>query len=172
MLPMYSELIGELARGATVLTPNRRLAAAVRRAFDLAQNRSGRATWPAADVLPWSAWLSRAYRDAFFRGATTQLLATVQQERFLWWSAVAQSAEARGLLGVSATAEAASQAWQLAHAWRLFPALKSMPLAEEGEAFLRWSRAYERTCAQQRLLDHARLADALQDLARAGKITL
>ena len=169
---MYDELIEQLARGSTVLTPNRRLAAAVRRAFDLAQSRGGHATWPAADVLPWSAWLSRAYRDAFFKGATTQLLATTQQERFLWWSAVGQSAEARGLLGVSATAEAAFQAWQLAHAWRLFPALKRMPLAEEGEAFLRWSRAYERTCAQQRLLDHARLADALQDLARAEKIAL
>ena len=98
---MYDELIEQLARGATVLTPNRRLAAAVRRAFDLAQSRGGHATWPAADVLPWSAWLSRAYRDAFFKGATTQLLATPQQERFLWWSAVGQSAEARGLLGVS-----------------------------------------------------------------------
>jgi hypothetical protein len=32
------------------------------------------------------------------------------------------------------------QAWQLVHAWRLLPALNSMPLAEEGEAFLRWAQ--------------------------------
>ena len=52
--------------------------------------------------------------------------------------------------------------------WRLFPALNSMPLAEEGRAFLRWAASYERVCAQHQLLDHARLADTLQDLVRAG----
>ena len=80
-----------------------------------------------------------------------------------------QSAEADSLLGLSATAEAAFEAWQLAHAWRLFPALNNMPLAEEGQAFLRWASSYERTCAQHQLLDHARLADTMQDLVRAGK---
>jgi probable DNA repair protein len=166
---MYAELIEPLAHGAAVVTPNRRLAAAVRRAFDLAQSQSGRAAWPAADALPWQAWLSRAYRDAFFRGATGRLLTTPQQERFLWWRVLEQSAEAHSLLGLSATAEAALEAWQLAHEWRLFPALNDMPLAEEGQAFLRWVSSYERTCAQHKLLDHARLADTMQDLVRADK---
>jgi probable DNA repair protein len=168
---VYDELIDHLAHGATVITANRRLAAAIRRAFDLAQSENGRAAWPSADVLPWSAWLSRAFRDAFFHGHTRQLLTTPQQERFLWTRVLERSAEAPALLGLPATADTAWEAWQLAHAWRLLPALKNMPLAEEGEAFLRWANAYERACAQHRLLDHARLADTLSDLARAGQVS-
>ena len=169
---MYGELIRHLARGATVVTPNRRLAAAVRSAFDAAQSQDGLATWPAADALPWNGWLERAYRDALFKGATAQLLTTQQQENFLWWRVVEHSAEGDSLLGISATAQAALEAWRLAHAWRLLPALNSMPLAEESAAFLRWAGAYERICTEQRLLDHARLADTLQDLVRAGKAGL
>jgi ATP-dependent helicase/nuclease subunit B len=166
---VYRELIEYLARGATVVTPNRRLAAAVRRAFDLSQSQSGRAAWPAADVLPWNAWLSRTFRDAFFKGATRQLLTTPQQGRFLWWRVLEHSAEAPSLLGLAATADAALEAWQMAHAWRLLPALRNMPLAEEGEAFLRWAASYERACAQQELQDSARLPDTVADLVRAGK---
>lgn len=169
---MYDELIEPLRAGATVLTPNRRLAQAVRRAFDLAQAAQGRATWPAADCLPWNAWLARGYRDALFAGAARKRLATPQQERYLWWSVVSDSPEADGLMAAAATADAAAQAWELAHAWHLLPALNHMTLAEEGAAFLRWAAAFDRRCTELSLLDQARLPDAVQDLVRTGQLAV
>ena len=50
------ELTEELARGATVVTPNRRLARDLKRRFDATQIGAGRALWPTADVIPWGAW--------------------------------------------------------------------------------------------------------------------
>ncbi len=169
---MYSELTKQLAEGATVVTPNRRLAAALRRAFDLRARAQGQTTWPAAEVLPWKAWLERAFRDCLLRGSAHRLLMTAPQARALWQRIIAEAPEGRGLLQVTTTAEAALGAWELVHAWRLLPALQSIPLAEETLAFLRWARAYDRVCAQSQFTDQARLADAVGDLARAGALSL
>jgi probable DNA repair protein len=166
---VYRDLIQQLARGATVVTPNRRLAGAIRAAFDEAQSLGGRTTWPAADVIPWNAWLERAYREAFFNTATTRALASAQQEALLWRRVVEESNDGHGLLQLSATTDAALEAWRIAYAWRLLPALASIPLSEESAAFLRWAKVYERLCTEQRLLDHARVADTLRDLAGSGK---
>jgi hypothetical protein len=78
-----AELTERLARGATVVTPNRRLAAAVRRAFDIRARVGGQTAWTAADVLPWNTWLERAFRDAFLRGAVSRLLMNATQARAL-----------------------------------------------------------------------------------------
>jgi len=167
---VYRNLIQQLARGATVVTPNRRLAAALRAAFDEAQSREGRTTWPAADVIPWNAWLERAHREAFFNNAASQLLMSAQQEALLWSRVVEASAEGHGLLQVPTTADAALEAWRIAHAWRLLHALASMPLSEESAALLRWAKAYDGLCTEKRLLDHSRVADSLRDLVRTGKL--
>ena len=168
---MDAELTEQLARGATVVTPNRRLAAALRRAFDLRARGGGQTAWAAADVLPWNAWLERAFRDAFLRGAVSRLLMSATQARALWQRTIAEAPEGQGLLQVGTTAEAAMEAWELVHAWRLLPALQSIPLADETHAFLRWAQAYDAVCAHEQFIDQARLADVVCDLARAGAFT-
>ena len=59
------ELLGRLAAGhaarITVLTPNRRLAAALQRAFDAVQLAAGHASWEAPDILPYGAFLARCH---------------------------------------------------------------------------------------------------------------
>jgi ATP-dependent helicase/nuclease subunit B len=169
---VFVELIEQLARGATVATPNRRLAAAIRRAYDRHVGDQGQSTWPAADVLPWSVWLERGFREGFVRGAVRRLLMSHWQARALWQRVIAEAPEAQGLLHVTATAVAALQAWELAHAWRLLPALHSIPLTDEPQAFLRWARAYEAVCAHEQLTDQARLPDLLRDLVLVGSLVL
>ena len=169
---MFVELTQQLARGATVVTPNRRLAAAIRRAYDLSSGEQCRSAWPAADVLPWNAWLERAFRDGLMRGATRQLLMSHRQARALWHRVIAQAPEAQGLLQVDDAALAALEAWELAHAWRLLPALQRLAVTEETRAFLRWAQAYDAACSQGPLVDSARLPDVMSDLARAGSLSL
>jgi probable DNA repair protein len=169
---VFAELIQRLAAGATVVTPNRRLSAAVRRAFDQHAHIHGQAVWAAADVLPWNAWLERVFRDASLRGKDKRLLMSHWQARALWHRVIVAAPEAQGLLQVDTTVEAALMAWELAHAWRLLPALQTIPLSDEAGAFLRWARSYEAMCASEDLTDQARLADVVRDLLRIGSLTV
>jgi len=169
---MFVELIEQLAHGATVITVNRRLAAAIRRTYDLASSQQGRSAWAAADVLPWNAWLERAFRDGLARGAARQLLMSHWQTRALWQRVIAQAPEAQGLLQVDAAAVAALEAWELVHAWRLLPSLQRLAGTEETRAFLRWVHAYDATCSRRQLTDRARLPDLVSDLALAGSLPL
>ena len=169
---MFAELIEQLASGATVVTPNRRLSAAIRRAYDQRSAEQGRLAWPASDVLPWNAWLERGFRDAFARGAAHRLLMSHSQARTLWQRVIGESPEAQGLLQVTSTAGAALEAWTLAHEWRLLAALRTVALSDETRAFLRWASAYETVCMEQQLTDQARLPDVLRDLALAGSMAL
>lgn len=165
---MFAELIERLAAGATVVTPNRRLSAALRQTFDRRAHQQGQGSWAAADVLPWNAWLERTFRDASLRGQANRLLMSHWQARALWHRIIAEAPEAQGLLQVDTTANAAQEAWEVAHAWRLLPALQTIPLTDEAHAFQRWARDYEMVCAREQLTDQARLPDLVCDLLHAG----
>jgi len=163
------ELIERLAAGATVVTPNQRLSAGLRRAFDEHMHRQGQGVWGAADVLPWRAWLERTFRGAALQGQVDRLLLSHWQARALWQRVIVEAPEAQGLLQLDTTANAALEAWELAHAWRLVTALQTIPLADEARAFVRWARAYDAACVAGQLTDQARLPDLVCDLLRAGR---
>ena len=57
-----------LAAGATVVTPNRRLARALVALYDRGQRGAGRMAWAAARVLPWDAWLPALWGEALAAG--------------------------------------------------------------------------------------------------------
>ena len=90
---MRAELTEKLEGGATLITPNRRLALYLKREFDEAQFAAGRAVWPTADILPWTAWLERAYEDALYSRLAPDLplLLSSSQELALWELAIRDS---------------------------------------------------------------------------------
>src|SRR5512134_2588436 len=53
-----SRVDAALARGAWIVTPNKRLAREIVRAYDEAQLAAGRSAWASARVLPWLAFAS------------------------------------------------------------------------------------------------------------------
>ena len=160
-----AEVFARLAEGqnagVTVVTPNRRLALALKREFDDAQARRGLSAWEAADILPLPAFVERAYEDALYSGqaAALPILLAPAQELALWENIIRGSAAGEALLAVPETARLACEAWQLAHAWRLVPKLKNFPLNEDGKAFQEWALRYERATRRERLIDSARLVD-------------
>ena len=58
---VFSHLAAGLKAGGTVVTPNRRLALALKREFDAAQAAQGLSLWDTADILPFPAFIERAY---------------------------------------------------------------------------------------------------------------
>src|SRR6185369_15328489 len=114
MLPK-PDLFARLAAGATVLTPNRRLAQALMREFDEHQIGRGLAVWEAPEILPFGAFVERLYNDAFYSagGAAMPPLLTAAQEERIW----RQIVEKAGLLATDETASGCREAWRLMHLW-------------------------------------------------------
>ena len=147
----------------TVVTPNQRHSAALRRDFNTSQVAQGLQVWESADILPYTAFVERAYEDALYAegAAAVPLLLAPAQEQALWEGVIRGSAAGDGLLAIPETARLAREAWHLAHAWQLLPDLKRFPLNEDGKAFQDWAQRYERTTRRGGLIDGARLPDLI-----------
>jgi probable DNA repair protein len=140
------------------VTPNQRLSQALASVFDRAQIAKGLKAWEAADILPFTAFVERAFDDALYSDLAAGLpsLLTPDEEQQLW-EEVIRADRGRELLAVPETAALARDAWQLAHAWALLPALKRHPHDDDAQAFAEWSRRYLKRTNDARLTDRARL---------------
>ena len=163
---VFARLAEGLKACATVVTPNRRLALALRREFDDAQTASGLAAWDSADILPFSAFVERAYDDALYSdlAGDLPLLLTPAQEQAMWEGIIRGSEAGGALLAVPETARLVREAWQLAQAWRLLPRFKDLPLNEDGRAFQDWALRYERAARRDGHIDSTCLIDLVAPL--------
>ncbi len=155
------------ATGATVVTPNRRLARALISLYDLAQRRAGRAAWPAARALPWDAWLQGRWLDALEAGVTGSLtrLHSPLHAGHSWNRIV--DAYAAPLIDARGAASLAAEAWKLAHAWGAGgESWRGWAATADGEnddpaAFARWADDYAALLSSMGAVDGAQLADRL-----------
>ncbi len=154
------------------MTPNRRLASHLKHEYDARQVQAGKRAWPTADILPFSAFVERAYGDALYSGhaAGLPLLLAPAQEQALWESIIRDSDAEGTLLAIPEAAALAREAWRLAHAWGLLPRLGKFPLNEDGKAFQQWARHYESITRRERHTDGARLADVVASLLAKAEI--
>lgn len=163
---MTPDLAQAIAAGATVVTPNRRLALSLRREFDDAQVARGLAAWDSADILSLSAFVERAHDDALHSdsAAGLPLLLSPAQEQQLWEETIGASEWGDALLATAQTAAQCREAWQLAHEWRIAGAIGAWEGNEDTRAFAAWSRAYARRCERESNTDVARLPDVVSGL--------
>jgi probable DNA repair protein len=155
-----SDLFARLEKGhserITVVTPNKRLAQALMARFDDFQTGENLTVWEAPDILPFGAFVERLWEDALYSdlGETLPLLLTEAQEQHLWQEILEKS----GLLIVPRAAAQCREAWRLMHQWRI----RAGGASEDGLAFQRWSREYQRRTENE--IDSARLPDLMAGL--------
>jgi len=169
---MQADLAQRIEAGCAVVTPNRRLAAHLKHEYDARQAAAGKSAWPTADILPFSAFVERAYEDALYssHAAGLPILLAPAQEQALWENLIRESETGKALLAIPETAALAREAWQLAHAWGLMPRLGKFPLNEDGKAFQQWAQRYEAITRRERHTDSARLADVTAALLARPEI--
>ncbi len=166
---LREHLFAALDSGATVLTANNRVARSLRHAYAARQRESGFAAWRSADILPWKAWLRRAWEDALYSGqAPARMLLNPEQELALWERVIAGDPQYHPLLQLAATARQAGAAWELAYAWKLELGGADWQGIDDAEAFLRWAAAFRARCDQEGWLDGARLVEQVAAGVRAG----
>ena len=166
ILPRAS-LMQAVEQGATLITANDRLARAIKREFDAAQQKREISVWPTADVLDYIAFLKRAWTE-LPRSEVGAMLLSEEQEIALWEQVITASAQGRILLNPEAAARQASDAWAKRHAYRIDFARYAALLDEDCLAFRRWADGYTKICTEQNWLDNARLPDAI--IAAAGNL--
>jgi probable DNA repair protein len=158
---LSSPLREALASGATVVTPNNRLARRLAAIYDGTQRAVGRKVWSAPDVLPWAGWLERLWLDVVesdSRSDPPGLIGSAQMT-YLWSQIVA--AEGLPLIDRNGAAALATEAWSLVHAWGAGgPSWRAWAGGDDDcAAFARWAEAYSATLARMRRLDPAQLPD-------------
>ena len=163
---LFARLAAGGATRVSVVTPNRRLAQALMQAFDALQMAAGRSVWDAPDILPFAAFVERAYEDALFSelGADLPTVLTPAQEQALWEDIIEDSEEGALLLALPQAAATARDAWQTAHAWRLTGKQRHAASNEDAQAFAGWAQRYERATGQQSHTEAARLPDVVAGL--------
>lgn len=166
-----SEALAAAEQGACLVTHNQRLAAALRREYGLRQVGAGRGAWPAPDILPWGAWLSRILDDARHDGGPglPWLLSPLQQQA-LWEHVITESPEGRDLLAPAGAAKECAEAWSLLHDWDLRAALDDFPKNEDAAAFAAWGQRYRAACDALGATDGARLPALCAGLLAGGRV--
>ena len=172
-LELSSRHLDVLATGATVITPNRRLALYLKSEYDTAQARSGKAVWPSADALPYGAFLERTWQELISAGNGAMLLSP-QQEIALWETVIETSRLAGLLLNPVAAARDVRDAWLTQHAFcmdhpRHRTALEALDAVDgDAAAYREWRRAYAERLRGSGWIDSAQLPAAVVDALQRG----
>lgn len=158
---MTDALHRALAAGATVVTPNRRLARHLVDDHDRAQREAGRRAWTSAKALPWIAFVAELEREAIASGALEPRVRASELACAELWKAAIE-AEGSAVADVASLARAASEAWDLVHAygegddWRAWTGGDDEPAA-----FARWAARYRRALDTRHATDTAMAPDRL-----------
>ncbi|UJP05390.1 MAG: PD-(D/E)XK nuclease family protein [Nitrosomonas sp.] len=157
----FDEVFKRVNAGTQVVTPNRRLALALKERFNQQQIGQHKTVWYPIDVLPFTALLEHIYLDALFSERFSPLpsLLTAAQQQLLWESVIRDSPYGQTLLRIPQTARWAQEAWQLAHAWCLADRLRDYPFNEDARVFQEWANRFATITADNRYIDSARLGD-------------
>jgi ATP-dependent helicase/nuclease subunit B len=164
-----SDFATALAAGATIVTPNNRLARHLVARYDAQMQRAGCRTWPAGRALPWNAWLDALWLDALAATAPSEAPQAIgdSEAAHLWDRIVGDAPLA--LIDARGAAAHAADAWRLYHAWRRqddrFEPWSSAGIDDDAATFARWAARYRATLAERSLVDRAQLPDWLADIA-------
>ena len=156
-----------------LVTATTRLSRELRQDYDRKQEAAGLSSWPAAQILPFSAWLSELWTGWLYSGPTRPVprLLRPAEERVIWEGIVRSGAESL-LLEVPATAEAALDAWNLLCAWALPLDAQEWKDSADSETFHLWAKVFSRRCRERGWLSGAELPAFVANLVGEGAIPI
>lgn len=170
---MIESILPYIEKQATILTPNRRLAATLHQLFDHHQQQLGWKTWQTPDILPLTSWVQRLWHDDTANHFDNHpLLLTSSQEQFLWEKILTEADESPLLLQLSQTADLARSARGLLKQWRVSIAHPIFETAYDYLALKKWIETFENACRTNHWLDSASLLDVVEERIQENRIVL
>ena len=156
-----------------LVTATTRLSRELRQDYDRKQEAAGLSSWPTAQILPFSAWLSELWTGWLYSGPTRPVprLLRPAEERVVW-EGIVRSGAKNLLLEVPATAEAALDAWNLLCAWALPLDAPEWRDSADSETFHLWAKVFSRRCRERGWLSGAELPAFVANLVGEGAIPI
>ncbi|HRH77804.1 MAG TPA: hypothetical protein PK129_10690, partial [Cellvibrionaceae bacterium] len=145
---VYDALFAAVSPGSWVLTPNRRLARVLIRAYNQYQQAQGRSAWAAVTVLSWADAQELLWQRAFSSLGTARFpalgfrLLNDDQAVTLWQRLLSREADGWGLLKPESLAGPAFSAWQSLQQWCV-PLAKVDDSLAETAVFKRAAQQFE-----------------------------
>lgn len=165
------DLFHRIKTNTTLLTPNRRLSAAILKQYSAWQVAQGKQCWPTLDILPLTSWLERLWKEYSARELTeTRILLSTQQEQILWEKILRDAPENESLLQLTDTAKLAKSAWEILKKWRVKLTDPELKLTEDSRAFLQWATHFQKYCKKNNCLDLNSLADLIAENIGTNRI--
>ncbi|HKL49173.1 MAG TPA: PD-(D/E)XK nuclease family protein [Desulfuromonadales bacterium] len=168
MTGFVTQIVDASARGALVLTANKRLARHLRRSYDLRMQSEERTVWQSPQIISYEAWLHRCLNDA---GEGWRLLNGSAALR-LWEELIEESSAGSELelLQVPATARKALEAHRLLGEYRC--SLAGANLTEDHCIFQQWQERFRQVCHDKNWIDRSDLPRHALDIFSDGGGTL
>lgn len=171
----YLNLLANIHPDTTLITPNRRLSATLRKLYQKYQIERQNKYWQTPDILPISRWIQRLWSDYTSKEfAQIPLLLNAAQEQFLWEKILLNSKESAPLLQVSETADMAKSAWGLLKQWQVninHPLFNPMfKCAEDYAALHHWAVQFQKICHDQNWIENASLPDMVAAKIKSHEI--
>jgi len=156
----FQAAVSAALAGKTVVTANARGARDVRSACE-ARLTAAQKAWRTPDILSFEGWLARLWEEVLLSGSCDLALLRPVQEQALWERVVTECAGRDSLLNKGSAASSAAEAWRLVHHYCIPLSASAFQSTPETTAFFQWACKYSDICANQRLVDSARLPEIL-----------
>lgn len=166
------DLFEGISSDTTILTPNRRLSAALIKKHHYLQIKKGHSCWQSPSILPFASWLERLWTLFSNQEMTdTFLLLNNNQEQILWENILRESPESDSLLQLSKTAELVKSAWGIIKKWQIDINHPDFQATEDTAIFQKWAKQYDECCIQNSWLDQYSVTDYIIEKIAENKIT-
>jgi probable DNA repair protein len=170
-MPLDS-ILAAAAAGATLVTPNNRLARRLSAAHDRAQRAAGARTWASAQALPWGAWVESLWHEALAAGAVdARPNLAPDAAAHVWRRILAAEFPADGPrpLDLAGLAAQAASAWRIVHEWGAGGESWRAWAGGDGEParFSGWAERYRAEVDAAGALDRSQLSDGIAATAGA-----
>ncbi len=142
-----SELFSWLEKGATVVLPNRLLAAVAYRQFTAHQLHASRVSWNRPEILSLSAWTTSEWQDARYGSRDVPVLLSPAQEHLLWKRIIA--AQSPDLYDTDGAAALAARSSATVGQWELPALADAADFGSGARHFQRWLEIFRRTCSEE-----------------------
>ncbi len=169
-MPLES-ILAAVAAGATLVTPNNRLARRLAGAHDRARLAGGARTWAAAQALPWGAWVDSLWHEALAAGAVEARPGLAPAAAAHLWRRILVAefpVDRPRPLDLAGLAAQAAGAWRIVHEWGAGGESWRAWAGGGGEParFSGWAERFRAEVIAAGALDRAVLADQLTAAAR------
>ncbi len=145
-----------IGAGHLILTPNHRLARAIRSTWGAqCAAQRGQTRWPQPQIYAIESWLEECWQqllDQCYEPALTGAVVSEQGATLLWRTAIGGDQNAPPNLDPSNFVRLAEQTWRDLQRWRIQPHQLVASRHPGTQYFLRWLKNFQRALAQRRLV--------------------